>query len=398
MGEESAAVGVCTVEVVIAISDELVMMNDHARQSLNPNDQAALLARAADARGLQRPTTLVGELPSGLMSRMHYQPAFLDERLVGGVLRVQFSSTSAPPDQAGHSRLLLSPTMPGLVGTSAPLLRCGRSINDWYGQREWVALEGEPGVGKLSLARAVHLRHRPTGLITVFDVPDIADVESWLDDVSEALAEDGDAVIFRHVDRLDPTALTGVADLLAEASAHSDQPGYPWVAITMAADRTGTDVDAQLLPYFPHSLQVPALRHRLDDLHLLIPHLLNRLTGQGPNLTCSPAAMRQLMKLPWLGNVTELSEVLHKVFRLRRSGSITVQDLPAKCRSGSRRQLTPLENLERDAIVASLMANDFNKERAAQAVGISRATIYRKIRQYGIHVQLAAEKTSGTSA
>ena len=93
--------------------------------------------------------------------------------------------------------------MPGLVGTSAPWLRCGRSINDWYGRREWVALEGEPGVGKLSLARAVHLRHRPTGLITVFDVPDIADVESWLDDVSEALAEDGDAVIFRHVDRLD---------------------------------------------------------------------------------------------------------------------------------------------------------------------------------------------------
>ena len=101
-----------------------------------------------------------------------------------------------------------------------------------------------------------------------------------------------------------------------------------------------------------------------------------------------PEAMRQLMKLPWLGNVAELREVLQKVIRLRRSGSFTVEDLPAQCRSGSRRQLTPLENLERDAIVASLIANDGNKERAAQEVGMSRASIYRKIRDYGIHVQL----------
>lgn len=370
------------------------MMNDQARQSLNSADQAGLLARAADLRGLARPTTLVAELPSGLMSRMHYQPAFLAERLVGGVLRVQFSSTSVPPEReipSGHTQLL---NMPGLVGASAGWLRCGRSINDWYGNREWVALEGEPGVGKLALARAVHRRHHPTGRIAVFDVPEPTDIEKWLDTVSEALSEEGGAVILQNVDRLDPAGVTGVADLLAEASAHADQPSYPWVAITMSADRTGTEVEAQLLPHFPHTLQVPALRHRLDDLHLLVPHLLNRMAGPAQGLTCSPEAMRQLMKLPWLGNVAELSEVLHQVVRLRRSGTITVEDLPAKCRAGARRQLTPLENLERDAIVASLLANDFNKERAAQEVGMSRATIYRKIRQYGIHVQLATDRPS----
>jgi len=70
--------------------------------------------------------------------------------------------------------------------------------------------------------------------------------------------------------------------------------------------------------------------------------------------------------------LAELSDVLHKVVRKRRSGTITVEDLPAQCRSGSRRQLTPLENLERDAIVASLTATDFNKAKAAAEVGMSR--------------------------
>ncbi len=379
--------------LVLAISDQLVMMNDQARQTLDPGDQAALLARAADARGLNRPITLVAELPSGLLARLHHQPAFLNDRLVGGVLRVQFSSSSATVDNPVRALVPMSLTLPALVGHCASWTRCCRSIDSWYRHREWVALEGEAGVGKLALARAVHQLHHPTGRVAVLDAADGSDIEHWLDRVSDALTEDGGAVILQHVDRLDPTGLIGLTDLLAEAAAHADQPDRPWVAITMAADRDGTELDAQLLPHFPHTLQLPPLRHRLDDLHLLIPHLINRITGVAHGLTCSPEAMRQLMKLPWLGNVAELREVLQNVVKLRRSGSFTVEDLPARCRSGSRRQLTPLENLERDAIVASLVANHGNKERAAREVGMSRATIYRKIRDYGIHAQLAAGKS-----
>ena len=379
--------------VVLAISEELVMMNDQARQNLNPADQAALLARAADARGLPRPITLVAELPSGLMARIHYQPALLDDRLIGGVLRVQFSSSSAAVDSPVTALVPMAVALPGLVGSSPAWTRCVRSVDAWYRRREWVALEGEAGVGKVALARAVHQRHHPTGRVVILDAGAPNDIEAWLDEVSEALAGEDGAVILQHVDRLDAAALTGLVDLLAEAAAHADQPGHPWVAITMAAERSGTELEAQLLPHFPHSVQLPPLRHRLDDLPGLIPHLLHRIAGPQQSLTCSPDALRQLMKLPWLGNVAELREVLQKVIRLRRSGSFTVEDLPAQCRSGSRRQLTPLENLERDAIVASLIANDGNKERAAQEVGMSRASIYRKIRDYGIHVQLPSGRT-----
>src|SRR6195952_4038977 len=243
--------------VVLAISDELVMMNDQARQSLTPADQAALLARAADARGLNRSITLVAELPSGVMARMHYQPALLDDRAVGGVLRVQFSPTSSAATGPEHPMVPVSLTMPGLVGNSASWLRCGRSIDSWYRHREWVALEGEAGGGELALARAVHQRHHPTGQMSVLDAAECEDVEAWLDEVSEALSEDDAAVILQHVDRLNSFGIGGLADLLAEATGRSDQPGAPWVAITMAADRTGTEVEGQTLPPFPHSLQVP---------------------------------------------------------------------------------------------------------------------------------------------
>ena len=50
----------------------------------------------------------------------------------------------------------------------------------------------------------------------------------------------------------------------------------------------------------------------------------------------------------------------------------------------SRRLLSPLESMERDAIVQSLLDYDGNKVKAAESLGMSRATIYRKIHEYGI--------------
>ena len=59
-------------------------------------------------------------------------------------------------------------------------------------------------------------------------------------------------------------------------------------------------------------------------------------------------------------------------------------DLPPECRTVSRRLLSPLEAMERDAIVRSLIDWDGNKIKAAGSLGMSRATIYRKIHEYGI--------------
>ena len=94
--------------------------------------------------------------------------------------------------------------------------------------------------------------------------------------------------------------------------------------------------------------------------------------------------MRQLTKLPWPGNVAQLRKVLVDTLAMQRSGIIGVDKLPAECRSLARRKLTQLEALERDAIVRSLQENGCSKADAAEALGMSRATIYRKIKEFGI--------------
>jgi transcriptional regulator of acetoin/glycerol metabolism len=96
------------------------------------------------------------------------------------------------------------------------------------------------------------------------------------------------------------------------------------------------------------------------------------------------AAMRQLSKLPWPGNIGQLRDVLTETLGRQRSGVIGVDKLPTHCRSITRRKLTRLEAMERDAIVRSLSENEGNKAEAAEALGMSRATIYRKIKDYGI--------------
>jgi len=133
--------------IVIALNGEVVMMNDHARQVLDPSDQGVLLARAAEALGSRQPVTLVTELPTGAKARMYCRPVRADDRLAGGVVHVKLvepagrtAAETAPPKQQMF--------LPGLVGSGPLWLRGCQKADAVYAVGEWLALEGEPGAGK----------------------------------------------------------------------------------------------------------------------------------------------------------------------------------------------------------------------------------------------------------
>jgi hypothetical protein len=231
-------------------------------------------------------------------------------------------------------------------------------------------------VGKLALVRAIVQRRNPGGRLRVLDAAG-ADRE-WLAEARRALRDGPGAVVFRHAHRLSVRETQALGRALREARAAGPRRA-PGVAATVDRDgRLGGTLDL-----FATTVEVPPLRHHLDDLHDLVPFLLSRLMTDG-RLVCSADAMQQLMRTPWPGNVEQLWQVLRKVVAHRRSGAIHAEDLPPECHAVSRRVLSPLESLERDAIVQSLVDAAGNKVRAARTLGMSRATIYRKIREYGI--------------
>jgi transcriptional regulator of acetoin/glycerol metabolism len=198
--------------------------------------------------------------------------------------------------------------------------------------------------------------------------------------VAELAAESGDedfALVIADVDDIDKDTLEPIASMLAS------RVGRGWIAATSSGATSSALIKELLLPLFTHTVTVPALRHRIDDLEELVPLLLREIT-RGADVGLAPDAMRQLSRLPWPGNVSQLRRVLTETVARQRSGIISADKLPPECRSVTRRKLTQMEALERDAIVRSLQDNDGNKQEAARALGMSRATIYRKINDYGI--------------
>ena len=112
--------------------------------------------------------------------------------------------------------------------------------------------------------------------------------------------------------------------------------------------------------------------------------MLLRALSPHKDLSVSVSAANQLARHPWPRNVVQLRETLAKIVATKRTGTIELADLPPECMAVGRRTLTPLEALERDAITRALDDHNGNKALAAEHLGMSRATIYRKIRGYNI--------------
>lgn len=143
------------------------------------------------------------------------------------------------------------------------------------------------------------------------------------------------------------------------------------------------------------SLRVPPLRERLDDLPLLVERFIARLDesyGLGRKRV-SPTLIEALAAHPWPGNVRELHGVVESMYVLTDGDELTPADLPegfgeSRSRGGSPivTDETPrsISSLARAAIEAELAAHGNNLSEVARRLGISRSTLYRKMKRYGL--------------
>nr|WP_067472143.1 helix-turn-helix domain-containing protein [Nocardia amamiensis] len=355
---------------VLAIGRDVVLMNQYLRRGLDPHDQVALLQHAADLGRPGAVDTLLAPLPSGRLARV---TAVERMSIRGGslnmVLHVQFATDRAVQHPIAHG----APALPGVAGRSSSWRHSCQQVERCCRDREWVLIDGEKGSGRTKLARSVVAYVSPGAMARVLRMADFADADGLLAALRVETSDSDFNVVITDVDRLPKEAIRPLANILQACA------GRGWIAATThSATSTGA-----LLPLFTHTVGVPALRHRIEDLEDLVPFLLRELT-KGSDVRLAPDAMRQLRKLSWAGNIAELRSVLAETVSRQRSGLIHVDNLPPQCRSVTRRRLSRIEALERDAIVRSLAENGGNKAEAAAALGMSRATIYRRIKDFGI--------------
>ncbi|HEY6314794.1 MAG TPA: GAF domain-containing protein [Streptosporangiaceae bacterium] len=369
--------------IVLALGNDVVMLNDHARRLLDPGDQAALIGHAIEALASHTNNPVTVDLPSGVLARMSCRRLSGDGPFADGVVHVKLVTQALRVADGPAPRSTMY--LPGLVGSGVLWLRACREVEALYDTNDWLTLEGESGVGKLALARAVHQRRNPAASFHVLDAESAGPgAPDWMTKARRELLDGKGMLVIRHADALNAKQMHALASALQEARAaqrHNDLR----VAITLDRKQATADLNpvARLLRFFQGTVELPPLRHHIEDLHELVPFFLARLSQQG-RLTCSPEAMQLLLRHSWPGNTEQLWQVLKQVVQRRRAGAIMPKDLPPECWTVSRRLLSPLESIERDAIVKSLQDHDGNKVRAAEALGMSRATIYRKIHEYGI--------------
>lgn len=146
------------------------------------------------------------------------------------------------------------------------------------------------------------------------------------------------------------------------------------------------------------TLHVPPLRDRREDIPVLAQHFLSTFAEKNHKQLkgFTPQAMDRFVKYAWPGNVRELMNAVERAVVLSRSEYLEEHDLPVIIRESERSQdesvsfkdavsgNRPLEDVEKATILSTLASTDGNKSEAARRLGITRKTLHKKLKKYGM--------------
>lgn len=331
---------------VLAIGHDLLMSNQAAADLTSATDVALMRMIAADVRGH---ASMDLTLESGVKVR-------LDATRVGGL------------HGGALLRLRVNPGRGPLVPTRSRALRPSTAP---------VLVTGPAGSGRSTKAREV-AEPQPVTVLTAATALLDGD-EAWARNFGALLRSGQGTVCIDGIDLLPPRLL----DLVAGHAATRRAPRLVLVS-GPAEQLTGTA--AALAADCTERVVLAPLAARLKEL----PDLLRRMLADrraDPSLHFAPSAVQALAAQPWPGSLRELRAVVEHAAQQRTTGALTRADLPEAYRTEEpQRRLAPIDQAERTVIVEALREHDGNKVKAAQDLGISRTTLYAKMRTLRITV------------
>ncbi|MFZ2445826.1 MAG: sigma-54 dependent transcriptional regulator [Syntrophobacteraceae bacterium] len=136
-------------------------------------------------------------------------------------------------------------------------------------------------------------------------------------------------------------------------------------------------------------IEIPPLRRRKEDIPLLVEYFVRVLCAGRPPCRVTNPVMQRLIDYDWPGNVRELRNVIERGIILSENGLITFRALPQNLCAGTSspegdERFLPLSEMEKRHIRKIIRHVDGNRSQAADMLGISRKTLYRKLKEFGL--------------
>jgi len=320
-----------------------------------------------------------------------------------------------------RERVTTEDKLDGIIGTSAHIQDVLRMISRLKDTQTPVLISGESGTGKELVARAIHFRGSmaQTPFVAVDCgslVPTLMESELFgYEKGAFTGATKSKAGLFQaanggtiFLDEIGELPLEMQAKLLRVLQEKEVRPvgsneretvDVRVIAATNrdleSAYRAGTFRKDLYFRLNVVTVHIPPLRDRRSDVPVLVHHFLDRY-AKGSQIHVTPAAMKSLLQYDWPGNVRELENCIARAVTLGDGLTIDVADLPPAIRSeqaegGSPRaaesntlSTTALAEMERVTILRVFEQAHGDKALAGKMLGISRATLYRKLKRYNI--------------
>lgn len=329
---------------IVAIGEDILLSNQSASDLLSPSD-IALLRVLAEEPGARQGGVLKLSLTSGQAVSIHIDK--ISGSRGGAILHVD-------PASADRAQSIARRSKTDLETVTAPTL-----------------VAGVPGTGRTTRAQELSTRAPVKFLNPGYAL--LEGSESWARDFHAAMRRKSGSVCVDGIDLLPDELL----DLVIEAAASKDRPqliftsgpidGLTGRAASLAGMATTRE---ELMPLAVRRKEIPEIANAM---------LLAAAKNDSVYLT--PSVVQALSAQSWPGNLRELKAVIEHSARRRSSGGLTMDDLPEQYRSV--RPATPmaaLDQAERDVIVQALKNAGGNKVKAAQDLGVSRTTLYARMR------------------